>query len=277
MAKTSFARKSVTETPAPAPETPVVPVVAEVVETTPEPVEPKAPGTKSLVKAEEAPRHEITRPAGVGGIEGDIDPDDIRLPRINIVQSTSQIADEFQSGAIVLDKEVELGNDECPINLVVLYGKKLYQQKLPFGESEESPLVFASRAEVREFGGTTEYSKEAIADKRYFEDLAHFILALEFDADIAEKLGRCEFDYNGNHYLRAAFTVNGSGYNSFAKPVITAAATGSVYSRRWSLRTEKRSNAKGRWFVPVPRLKERITDPAELEFFASLIPGAVRN
>jgi hypothetical protein len=284
MAKTSFARRSPeTLTPAPAEDQkPAIPAEAELIDNTPEAPapEPKKTLTKSVAKpapVENPPKGELAKPGGFGGIEGDIDPDDIRLPRINVVQSTSAIADEFQSGAIVLDKEIEIGNDEHPVELVVLWGKKLYQQKLPFGESEESPLVFATRAEVREFGGTTEYSKEAISEGRYFEDLAHFILALEFTAEQAEELGRCEFEFNGKHYLRAAFTVNGSGYNSFAKPIITSAAAGAVYGRRWLLKTEKRSNARGRWFVPMPRLKARITDPAELEFLASLIPGNVQG
>ncbi len=146
MAKTSFAKreKPVTEEK---PETQQNPIEAEaeVVEETTKPTEvAEAVGTE----VGENRKQELDAPA-VGGIEGDIDAEDIKLPRINLVQSTSAIADDFTPGALVLDKEVELGDETHPIHLVTLWGKKLYQQKLPFGESEESPLVFQTRKEVK--------------------------------------------------------------------------------------------------------------------------------
>lgn len=258
MAKTSFAKREET------PQTEATEVETEVV----------ANPTTEVAQTPESPKGEITTPSGGGGIEGDIDAEDIKLPRINLVQSTSQIADEFTPGSFVLDKEIELGNDANPIHLVTLWGKKLYQQKLPFGESEESPIVYGTRKEVKDFGGTTEWSKEAIEGGRYFENLAHFVVAVRCPDESSEELtARFDLELGDELWTRVALTVNGSSYNSFGKQMITAAQTAGaegIWSRAWEVRPEKRSNAKGRWFVPVPRFKGKLTDPERLAFFADL-------
>jgi hypothetical protein len=271
MAKTSFAKreKPVTDEK---PETQEnsIEAEAEVVEETTKPTEvAEAVGTE----VGETLKQELDAPA-VGGIEGDIDAEDIKLPRINLVQSTSAIADDFTPGALVLDKEVELGDETHPIQLVTLWGKKLYQQKLPFGESDESPLVFQTRKEVKEWGGTTEWSKEAIEDHRYFENLAHFVVAVRCPDEASEDLAaHFDLEIGDELWTRVAFTVNGSSYNAFGKQMITAAQTAGadgIWSRSWEVKPEKRSNARGRWFVPVPRFKGKITDPERLAFFANL-------
>ena len=276
--KSSFAKKT-GETPE---ETEVTDAKAEIV-TDEAPTPKKKKDTSSTKKSEPDPaksdivtheKQELATPdapASSGGIEGDLDADDVKLPRINLVQSTSAIADEFTPGSFVLDKEIELGNEEHPVQMVTLWGRKLLQQKLPFGESDESPLIFKTRREVKEWGGTTDYSPDAIKAGQYFENLAHFVVAVKCPDDAAEDLqGRFELDLEGELWTLVAFTVNGSSYNAFGKQMITAAMSDNIWSRAWEVKPEKRSNSKGRWFVPVPRFKGKIVDPDRLQFFADL-------
>ena len=51
---------------------------------------------------------------------------------------------------------------------------------------------------MKEWGGTTDYSKDAIDAGQYFENLAHFVVAVKCPDDAAEDLqGRFELDLEG--------------------------------------------------------------------------------
>lgn len=215
-------------------------------------------------------------PSAASGIDGEVDIDDIKLPRINVVNAMSDLhtEDEFPLGAIVLDKEVQLIDREGELEFVVLYCKPLYQQKLPY-ESKESPIVVSTKREVIEEGGTTEWSKTAMEEFRFFERLAHFVLAIKAPEDVDEsELHRFPSELGGEYWGRVALTVNGSSFKSFGKNVITAGVgklkqTG-LHSGGWLLKLDKRSNEKGSWYVPVSKFAGMIDDEEALEFFAEL-------
>ena len=271
MAKTSFAQKKA----APSKKQVTEEVESEIVEDTPQEDSPKEAAPAAVTTREHNP------PATVpthGGIAGEVTEDDIKLPYLQLVQATSEISDEFPQGSIVIDKEEILCDDENAVELVVLHGEKLYQQKLPFGEADESPVVLPTRAAVREWGGTCEYSQEAIDDQVYFENLAHFVVAVKCpEGASAELESRFDTPFEDELWARFKFSVRGSGFTSFGKTIITmaqtAAADGGIWTRLFELRTKKKSNAKGRWFVPVPRLKKKLTGEEEasrLEFLTEL-------
>jgi hypothetical protein len=254
----------VADTPAPKKATPRPPKTAEVA-----PVATPAPATTTALAAP------ATHPAS--GIEGELDQRDIRLPRFNVVNPTSKLCTEqdFPAGAIVFEKEVTLfekGADQ--LDAVVLRLKKVFQQKLPF-DSEERPQVFDSSKEVEENGGTVKYSREAEEDGRFYQSVAHIVLAVRAPNDLpAEELYRFSHEHGGANWAVGVITVAGSSYTSFAVPVINKAFgalknTG-LASGIWGVGTEKRSNDKNTWYVPVAKFASVLTDAEDLAFFRDL-------
>lgn len=279
--------KTATSTPAPA-STPAPKAETE--------TKPKAPAKRGkkpaaeVVEAEEstpttlvqqstaapAVRPQSASTAASAGFEGEVDASDLRIPRINLVNALSDLHTEsgFDIGSYVLNKEIALTDKDGKLTFVSLYGRKRFQQKLDY-QSDEIPLVFDTLAEVRAHGGTTDYSKEAVDEGRFFDSVGHFIVAVEAPANLDEVAVE-QFPHvqeDGTRWARVAFTVSGGAYKSFARNIITA-ALGSLreglYLGVWELGREKRTNKKGSWYLPTSRFQGKINDPSDRDFFADL-------
>ena len=130
--------------------------------------EVEQPKKKVLAKREEkAPDVEDRAPVvyqamHFGQIDGPVDAKDLMRPRIQMVQANSADLEEkgFSTGQIVLNGEIliwEKGFD--PLNMVLMTGRKKFQQKLSDEEYKEGviPLIFDSPEAVAEAGFTTEW------------------------------------------------------------------------------------------------------------------------
>lgn len=212
----------------------------------------------------------LPQPTGVpAGIEGELERSDIKLPRINLVQKTSELFNHgFRHGDIVYNREIALAKP-CPVVVVRL--KKQYQQELPYG-GDAIPHVCDTLQEVREAGGSIEWG----AENRYSE-LAHMQLLVQAPDNIPDELADLfPYEIDGKSWAPAMFTVAKSAYKSAAKPVITAAFNslrGGLGNGLWHLTSETKKNAMGSWETPVMKMVGR-TSPEMAELVASLNAGA---
>lgn len=228
---------------------------AEVVESTPAPQALAAPANTAVST------HVASAPSG---LEGDIQQSDIKLPRINLVQKTSQLVDAgYRPGDIVFKNGESVVPLNSPHEITVLKLRKQYQQKLPFN-SPETPEVYDTAAEVRAAGGTTTYGEE-----RYFEEIAHVQILFPAPTDLpAEMEDLFPYEFGGVSYAMAMFTAGGSNYTNFAKPVITAMMgplRNAHWTGKWMIQSDLRKNAQGSWNVIVPKMAGRHT-PEFAEF-----------
>lgn len=223
-----------------------------------------------------AAKNAITKPADVGGgIHGEIDENDIVLPRLNLVNPTSKLCteDDMPIGSFVLEKELVLAERESRLNFVVLDITKLYQQKVDY-DSGETPNVVSTKAEVLEAGGTTKWSEEAVDEERYYQPLAHIVLLMQAPKDLDEsELHRFPLEYDGSHWARVIFTVAGGAYNTFAKSIITHGMgklknAGGLFTGLWTLAAAKKSNDNNTWYVPVSKLVGVVSDEETFNFLA---------
>ena len=237
----------------------------------------KAPSKKSTAVAK-APKAEVATVSNAGsGVEGEVDETDLILPRVNHVNASSKLhtKEKFDIGALLLSREFEFGGYEAPATVVVLAIRKEYQQKLDI-KSDETPQRFNTKAEVIEWGGTLDWSEEAVDDEVYFQKVAHSVVAIQAPEDISEDLHHFPFeDPDGTHWARAIYTTGGGAFNSFAKPVITAAmgklrATGGIWTAVWELSVADRENDDNAWIVPVAKMKGIMRETSDLQFFAEL-------
>ena len=216
-------------------------------------------------------------PAYDTGFDGELDQSDLQLPRLNVVSPTSKLhtEDEFDLGSVIFEKELELCTKGENFYFVVLQARKDFQQKIDF-DGGEKPLIFHTKDEVEENGGTTVYSQDAIDEERYYAPVANILLAVKAPDDLpAEELHRFPMEFDGSNWAKAVVTVQGGSYTAFAKPIITAAmgklrSKGGIFKGMWVGGTAKKSNDKNSWFVFTASFAGMIDDEESVEFFADL-------
>lgn len=235
------------------------PTEVEVVPATPEAVAVVAPTLKQELAA-------ATSPSKVpAGIEGEVGNRDIQLPRLNLLQKTSELVDAgFTPNTFALNREIPLGKS---ITAVVVKLRKQFQQDTPYG-SEVQAHVVDTLAEVREAGGSTEWG----SDNRYSE-IAHLQLLVKAPDDLSEdQLDAFPYEVDGSHWAPCVITVAKTAYKAAAKPVITAAFStlrAGLHHGLWTVTAEMKSAPMGTWSTPQFKLTGR-TKPEMCELVEAL-------
>jgi hypothetical protein len=201
---------------------------------------------------------------------------DIRLPRINLVQKStdSKLITKFGIGSFILNREAKLSDGTTPVYITVVQLDKDFQQKLPWGSKEE-PLVFRTPEEVRKAGGTLTY--KGAQPGTYFQNRAHITLLVESPANLAddaEALFPYENEENGKLYSVVLMTVSSSGFTSMAKEIATLCTFNKVMRKgpifgRLALTSETRDDGQKEWQVPIVKFDSENT-PELLQFFNSI-------
>jgi hypothetical protein len=195
------------------------------------------------------------------GIEGEVGNNDIQLPRLNLLQKTSELVDAgFTPNTFALNKEIPLGKT---LTAVVVKLKKQFQQDIPFG-SEVQPHVCDTLAEVREAGGSTEWGAE-----NHYSEMAHLQLLVKAPDGLSEdQLDAFPYAVDGGHWAPCMLTVAKTAYKAAAKPVITAAFStlrAGLHHGLWTVAAEMKSAPMGTWSVPQFKLTGRTgSEMAEL-------------
>ena len=218
-----------------------------------------APTLKQELSAASAPVKSAS------GIEGEVDNRDIQLPRLNLLQKTSELVDVgFSPNSFALNKEIPLGKS---LEAVVVKLTKKFQQDTVYG-SDVTPHVCDTLAEVREAGGSTEWG----SDNRYSE-LAHIQLLVKAPAGTSEdQLDAFPYEVDGAHWAPCMLTVAKTAYKAAAKPIITAAFStlrAGLHHGLWTVAAEMKSAPMGTWSVPQFKLTGR-TKPEMCELVEAL-------
>lgn len=207
---------------------------------------------------------------GPSDMDGEFTSSDFRLPRLNLVQKVGQLSDSFDSGSIILNKEIVVSDGKTPVTVIALRMKKQYQEALPYG-SDDMPRVFDTAQEVRENGGTVAYGKGA----GVFGEVAHIEMLVAAPAGLDED-GMIHFaeEVEGKPFARVIYTAASTAYSGAAKPLITARGTHlkdlGLSAGKWELTTKLNVGAKNSWYTPVLKAAGVLTPEGQQET-ASLI------
>lgn len=221
---------------------------------------PSTPAPAPAEKMEVAPAQNTslsTQTGGFSALEGDFQASDIKLPRLSLLQKTSELVNSGHlPGSIVFKLGETVATMPETFEATVLHLKKQYQEDLPYG-SDEKPQVFDTAREVQEAGGSLAYGEE-----NYYKSVAHATLLIEAPAGMDEDLVEALFPYSfeGRAYALAMFTMAGSAYTNGAKPIITALSSTlrrNPAEGRWVVSSEIRRNGKNSWHVPVFKMAGR--------------------
>lgn len=207
-----------------------------------------------------------------GADEGGVDAGDIRLPKLKLLQGTSdkKLLAKYGFGALLFKDSVlvaraaqtgatpEESKPAITANIVfVKLISKTYTEKVAkFGD----PSGFArSLAEVEELGGTTDWraSKEnprSGSKKAWFQTSANCLVLVEKPAEADDD--HFPFEADGKFYAPALFSVKSFAYDAFFIEIATAKATGELrkggYSSRFVLLTPTIQAGKGNAEFAVP-------------------------
>lgn len=190
-----------------------------------------------------------------GQTEGEVDYSDINVDKLNLVQKSGNLSDNFRPGDFVLGKEVVLSK-EGGFELIVLKIAKRYQEFLPYDPAASvRPQVFKTAEEVKAAGGNFNYGEEG-----YYRDMATVLLLIPSHDGISPDDKENKFIYeapNGDAYALALWTLISTGYTAAAKKIFTAGKIGHLkagYEKaRWNLSSELKKDARNSWYAPLLR------------------------
>lgn len=226
---------------------------------------------------------------------------DIRLPRINIVQKTGEMSNVFQQGEIVLNQVLPIYTPPVlkdgaivkpgtkPLNLIILgFRKKQYVEKVA---SATMGALCNTEEEVGRLNGTLSYKEHEtkVANgipSKLFQELATAIILIEkpehlADADHIEFAHECE----GRYYALVLWGMKGGSYTNGYKAFATARKMGHLKTIRvdgkivgggyisysWSLGTKLETYKTGNFaWIPVVTNGAKST-PKFLEFARNLL------
>tara|TARA_Y100001938_G_scaffold151214_1_gene247642 strand:+ start:678 stop:1421 length:744 start_codon:yes stop_codon:yes gene_type:complete len=195
-------------------------------------------------------------PQTQAGVSGDFDLTDITFPKLQLVHGIGPLSDEFAKGGIVLDGETLISDGDQEVDITVVKIAKMFEENIPF-ETGEIPRIVATKAELLELGGDTEYGprdpKTGKSEPPSWKPIADALICIKDPT--GEDDTNFPYEYEGDNYAFAMWRIKNSAYRRAAVPIFTAAT---MYYRQglrtgsFKLTTEK---AKfGQNTVVVPKL-----------------------
>jgi len=195
----------------------------------------------------------------VGEVAGEFQPDEIKLPTINIVQKSGELADTFDFGDILLSKEYVLSSlpsktddrTNPPVELTVAAVRKMFQENLPYG-SGVIPRRFGSLEEVRAEGLTLQWGLDDTPPSAI--PVAELLVVVKKPENLTADA--FPWEYEGEHYSPAKWFVAKSAYKNvmenaiLRRSMIVLKLTG-LMSGNWHLTAMKKTSNGNTWCVPV--------------------------
>lgn len=188
-----------------------------------------------------------------------IDSSDIDIPRVNVVQKTSDI--EASTGSLVLDKKYALLKPEQSGEVVVVSATKAWKEDVPF-DSDTIPRIAT----------TPDDSKKLALDSDWpileFADI--ILLFKQPDGNTDDEA--YAFPIGDENYALAKLYVAKDAYRQTFKRLATFAAFNrntQIQSRIWSFQTQLMEKGKYSWYVPSLTVTNSETPQAVAEFLSS--------
>jgi len=193
----------------------------------------------------------VTPVTDTGGFTGEFDASDIIMPRLSIVQKVGDLSEQFDPGAIVLNKRLLLADPGESLTVTVVRAKKYFMEIRPYGD-EVRPRIFNTHAETLAAGFTleTDWTTGAKATAKPVLDC---VVAIHGTAKLATA-PEFALVHEGTPFALALWSINSvSAYKESAKVLLSAKQ---MYLKRfveqsWSLTTGKVKFGVNTVFTPA--------------------------
>lgn len=204
------------------------------------------------------------------GLIGDWSASDTKLPRINLVNKTGVLADQFSPGTWVLDKQHQISQIDpkdkkkgVPLRVIALQMMKQYQENIPYDDRENTTVrMFSTAAQVRDAGGQVHWTRGA----NFFSEIATVEFLIQAIEGLSEESESLFYNIasDGTRYTRAVATFASTSFSGVAVPIATSlrthlAACG-LKGGQWDLGSLITTKADKSWWTPTIRSAGYITE-----------------
>lgn len=193
--------------------------------------------SKQLAKAE------TTALSANIAFSANIDSSDIDIPRVNIVQKTSDIygpdGEPAPFGSVVLDKTWIIAKPETEIRAIPIVANKAWREDIPF-DSDDVPRLAFSEDERAKLALDSEYSLLEFAE----------ITLLFKGSDDSEAF---PYPIGSDFYAMGRINVAKDAYRQTFKRLYTFAQFNRktpLHTREWNFKSTSISRGKYSWFAP---------------------------
>jgi hypothetical protein len=224
--------------------------------------------TKQLVTTQ--PEANALANISTKGLIGDWSASDTKLPRINLVNKTGVLADQFSPGTWVLDKQHQISQIDpkdkkkgVALRVITLQMMKQYQENIPYDDRENTPVrMFSTAAQVREAGGQVHWTRGA----NFFSEIATVEFLIQAIEGLSEESESLFYNIasDGTRYTRAVATLASTSFRGVAVPIATSlrthlAACG-LKGGQWDLGSLITTKADKSWWTPTIRSAGLVTE-----------------
>lgn len=204
------------------------------------------------------------------GLIGDWSASDTKLPRINLVNKTGVLADQFSPGTWVLDKQHQISQIDptdkkkgVALRVITLQMMKQYQENIPYDDRENTPVrMFSTAAQVRDAGGQVHWTRGA----NFFSEIATVEFLIQAIEGLSEESESLFYNIasDGTRYTRAVATFASTSFSGVAVPIATSlrthlAACG-LKGGQWDLGSLITTKADKSWWTPTIRSAGLVTE-----------------
>jgi len=167
-------------------------------------------------------------PLEIGAVTGDISQNDVIMPRLFIAYGVGQLAEFFNPGDLILNKEHQIAAKEQPLECVVLSCNKYYKENKAYDPNDrELPRVLPSEKAVRDAGFTTIWSdhpeKPRARIRPDYQPASTMTLLLKKPEDLVSPLFSMKFESTPDtSWTPARFYADKTAWVGTAKEVISA-------------------------------------------------------
>jgi hypothetical protein len=246
-----------------------------------------AASTVEEVEVDENPSAGLARIPGnqivTAGAADDVDPSDITLPKLKLLQGTSdkKLLQQHGFGALLLKDAITLARPALDgksavtgkMVFVKLLSKTYAEKPKKFGD----PAGYAtSLVEVEQLNGTTDWreSREnprASSTKSWFQTVANCLVLVAQPEGVPDD--HFPFEAGGVRYAPAIYSVKSFAYDAFFKTIATAKATGELrkdgYSSKFVEFLPEIQSGKGNAEFAVPSIKFGDVTPDDVRALAA--------
>ena len=217
--------------------------------------------TKKKEELVEVPSAQLST---VNDISATLEQSDIDIPRVNVVQKTSDISGPdgkpLPYGSLVLNKSHILAEPEEPIQVVPLLAQKAWREDIPY-DSDEIPRIANTAEEKHEISVASDYPMLEFAE-----------LTLLFKG--GDDVETFPFPIGDNNYALGRINVAKDAYRQTFKRLATFAVFNKktpIHSRIWNFQSSAISRGKYSWFAPSLTITNEEPDKAVEEFIGGFL------
>jgi len=258
----------------------------EVVETVAAEVIEDAPA--AMVKNQETPDGGgavvVADTAGFGEIAGDVDQDDLIIPRLIQVHGVGDLAQEFDHGCLCVNGEAQLmemvdKKKSAEIQFIPLKAQKVFRENFAYNDpatKDAIPREFASEQQVLDAGGTVTKWESG---QGMFRPAMNLLMAVALPKDeVSDDLATYFIDEYGDEVFGIfAMRLAKGAFNSAGKQLLTdyfrviKRLPGGLPATRYRMVIENQKKGENWVWTPVIKKLPK-NNPQELvEFFSALI------